>query len=830
MRAGNLVGFSILLGGLGWVGAQGAGSLPPLGALLDPANGGLAMARTAELPHEWTGKIPGLSAAVSVTYDNRAVPHIKASTIEDAYRAMGFVVARDRLFQMEMQVRAATGRVSELSARGIALDTVARRIGLPWGAERRFAHLPAGSPAMRALEAYAAGVNAYLDQMRPAELPVEYRLLAARPMRWEAKNAFYFLARLNQTLSYALPELNVLRAELLVGRAAARELYATDATIQEPIQPNGQHAPRLDLRPLPDPGAPDSSGLAHTKALALALSSFGALADGEETRRAASNNWAVSPKRTRNGFALLAGDPHLDLSLPSIWYEAQLTVPGQLDVYGFTFAGTPSIVLGFNRDVAWSATNTGADVLDFYRETVDDSLRPGRYRLDGAWRPLERREESYRNASGAELLRDTLYFTHRGPMRRIGGQWLSMRWTALDTNQVEASLGSFQQAQVATSVASLMQGMASYPGPAQNFIMADRAGNIGIRSTGLFPIRPADGSGLRLRDGSTSASDWTGYWAPKDYPQSVNPAQGFLASSNQQPVDPKAGGRYLGADWPPPWRAMQINKRLRADSQASPNSMRRLQTDSASARADFFVPYFLDAAKRLAADGRATAQVTRAAALLSEWKRAYMPDDKRAFLFEMVMAQLNALLWDELVPADSMSPLRPKTPNGMAIARLLQQPNSRWWDDRRTPVRETRDDILERALVQGLERVIHETKTSDSSSDAWRWGTTSPMRIHHLLRLAPFSSLELEARSGPETVAPRAANGTHSSSERLLVEMGPVVHAWTTYAGGQSGNPFSKFYRDRLVSWAKGRLDSAQFGEVAPANVISTLALTPGGA
>ncbi len=828
MRLTSFIGFTLLTGGLCYVAARGAGPLPPLGPIIDPARGALAMARSTELPRAWSGKIPGLSAGVTVAYDDRGVPHVKATTVDDAYRALGFVVARDRLFQMELQFRAAAGTTSEFNEKALAIDTVSRRIGLAWGAERRFALVKKDSKEMRSLDAYAAGVNAYVDQMRPGDLPIEYRLLGKRPMHWEAKNAFYFLARMNQTLSFNLPEINILKAQLLVGRAAAEELYSSRAAIQEPIQPNGQKTTRFDLPPMPPPGEPDSSALSATKALALAVSAMGVTATADETTREASNNWAIGPKRTKNGFAILAGDPHLDLSLPSIWYEAHLTVPGQLDSYGFTFAGTPSIVLGFNRDVAWSATNTGADVVDFYRETVDDPKNPTKYMLDGAWRTIDLRPQTYRGPSGEVLLRDTLRYTHRGPLREFAGLWLSMRWTALDTNNVDASLGAFQAAQTATSVAGLMDAMAAYPGPAQNFVMADRGGNIGIRSTGLYPIRPGDGSGLALRDGATSASDWTGYWSTKDYPQSVNPPQGFLASANQQPIDPKVNPKYFGADWPAPWRAIRINQRLRADSAWTPGKVRRMQVDSGSARADFYVPYFLDAVARLAGAGRSSNDIARAAALLAEWKRSYTPGDKRAILFETAMERLNFLLWDELNVRDSNSSMRPRTPGGLALARLLQQPDSRWWDDRRTPALETRDDVLARALTLAYAEVVAKYGRDPSSSD-WEWGTTSPMKIWHLLKLEPFSALDVEARSGPETIAPRASNGTHSASERLVVELGPTVRAATTYPGGQSGNPFSKFYRDRIGRWSHGALDSALFNDVPAARVISTLTLTPEG-
>ena len=826
MRPIRLTVSAIVLVVLCALGARRTGPLPPLGPLLDPANGALGAARAAQLPPLMHGSIPGLGGAVTVTYDDRGVPHIVAGTDEDAYRALGFVVARDRLFQLELQARAAAGTLSELNAALLRVDTVARRIGLGWAAERKFAQLTAESPERRSLDAYAAGVNAYVAQMRPWEIPIEYRLLGRTPMHWEPKHTMYFLSRMNQTLSFIVPEYSVVRAQALVGRVAAEQLYAAEASIQEPIQPNGQRATRFDLPALPPPGAPDSTIVASAHTMAMVASALGGATLDDPEQRAASNNWAVSPRRTKNGYAILSGDPHLELSLPSIWYEVHLNAATGLDAYGYTFAGTPSIVLGFNRDVAWSATNTGADVLDLYRETVDDVRHPTTYKLDGAWLPLEVHEEAYLGPGGRRLLVDTLYFTHRGPMRAMNREWVSMRWTALDTTNAAASISVFAKAQRATSVASLMEAMQSYVAPAQNFIMADRAGSIGIRSTGFYPIRPGNGSGMEVRDGSTRANDWTGYWPLDRYPQSVNPAQGFLASANQQPIDPKVDRRYLGASWPAPFRAMRINQRLRADSLWTPDAIRRLQVDSGSARADLFVPEFLGAAERLAKAGRGSPELTKATALLAGWSRSYTPGDKRAVLFEGAMTLLSRGTWDELVPADSNPQLRPPTPGSLALARLLREPTNAWWDDRRTSgTKETKDDVLAAALVGALADLT--TKYGDENGDSWRWGTRSPMVIHHLLRLAPFGVTNVEARSGPETIAPRASNGTHSASERLVVETGPTVHAWTIYPGGQSGNPFSSFYRDRIDKWATGQLDSALFGPVPAARVRSTLTLEP---
>lgn len=833
MKPVRLIVWAALLAALSWVGAKGTGPLPPLGALLDPAHGVWGAARAAELPRSAHGAIAGLGDDVQVIYDDRGVPHIFAKTVADAYRALGFVVARDRLFQLELQTRAAAGTLSELNPAALRLDKTARALGLAWSAEHKWASLDKRSDAALSLEAYAAGVNAYVAQMPSYEVPVEYRLLGRSPFHWEAKHALYFLSRMQQTLSYMPEELQRLRASVLVGRDAAAALYPLDAPMQEPIQPNGQHAPRFDVARVTPPGAPDTSSGADGRIVA-ALDAFDP--DGQTTRAneaLGSNNWAAGPSRTKSHHAMLAGDPHLDLSLPSIWYEAHLVVPGKLDVYGFTFAGMPSIIIGFNRAAAWTYTNTGADVVDFYRETVDDAATPTKYRLDGVWKPVERRIEEYRGPNGQLLATDTLYWTHRGPMRRLENSWLSMKWSAHDTTFGTANFDTFQGSQFVSSVAEYFQVMAPYPTPAQNMLVADTGGNIGIRSTGRYPTRAGRETGMDIHDGSTSANDWNGWWPVENYPQAINPAQGFLVSANQQPVDPKQSKGYLGGNWFSPFRAMQINALLRRDSALTPDAFQRMHTSGASARADLFVPEFLAAANRLAAAGKATGPLTEATKRLGAWNRIYAPESEEAVLFDLAMDELNARTWDEIAGrVEDATRRRPSLPSEQVLYELLQDPTSPWWDDKRTAnVVETRDDILTTSLIAAF--AAARAQFGEPAGGGWRYSRARPMNVYHLLRLAPFSALNLPTRSGPNTIAPRAGtDGTAGASERLIVELEPHhVKGWTVMPGGESGNPFSSRYMNRLAKWVAGTVDPVPFPETPdalPADKRSaTLTLSP---
>jgi len=785
------------LAALLWIGWRGAGTLPPLGPLVDPVRGAWGLA-AAEPPRYAEARIAGLDADVRVLYDDRAVPHIFAGSELDAIRALGFVTARDRLFQLDLQARAGGGTLTELLGSGaLELDRQTRELGMGRAAERLLASLPDTGEVRRSLDAYSAGVNGYLDSMPARDLPLEYRLLGARPIRWSPIRTLQVFLRMNFTLARSDVELSYLRAAAAVGDSAAAALFPLHSPIQEPIRPAAGEPRRL-AAVVPPPGAPDTLAAR----LAAAVGGPATRVTGGEHAELGSNNWAVAPARTRDGAALLAGDPHLDLTLPSIWYEAHLVVPGVEDVYGVTVAGLPAIAIGFSRDLAWSFTNTEADLMDRWVEEVDDSVRPRRYRVDGAWLPIELRPEAYIGPRGDTLALDTLRFSHRGPMRRAGTGWMSMRWTALESAGETSALHAAARAR---TVKEWLQQMAPYQSPPQNMLVADRSGTIGIRSTGRFPIRPGDGRGDRVHDGTTRASDWSGNWSVAEYPQSVAPAQGYLASANQEPIDPRDGSRYLGANWPAPWRALRLNQLLRGDSAVTTETMRRWQTDPGSARADAWVPYYLRAAAARPAD----TALAHAARLLAAWDRRYTLDSEGAALFEATVRATTGRLWDELPPDVS--------PGVGAFIALLDDPTNAWWDEKTSPEIERRDDILAAALAEGYTDMVR--LYGPPEFHGWTWSRVHRINIRHLLGIPALSAQDLAVSGGPGTLNPSStAGGGEGASWRMVVSLGREVRAWGTYPGGQSGNPLSRRYDDRLRQWSRGGLSELHFPR-APADV-----------
>lgn len=778
LRAGvGAVGLAVLL----WAGARPLGPLPPLGRLLDPVRGVWALGHQPDVPDGIA--VPQLTDSVRVVFDDRMVPHVFARNTQDAWRAVGYLHAYHRLFQMEMQTRAAAGRLSEWNADLLDLDRSARAIGLPWAAERDWAALDTTSREGRWILAYAEGVNARIDALRPEDVPLEYRLLGADPEPWHSLNTFLFAKRMGETLSYEDSDLAYERFAEGFGAEVADALSPVHAPIQSPMVPTAWPQPRV-RREWRLPDVSRRGGEAASRP------------EEDDVRRQASNNWVVHGSRTVSGHPLLAGDPHLDMSLPSVWYEVHVVVPDSLDVYGVSFPGSPGVLIGFTTDVAWAFTNTGADAVDFWNEVLDDPAAPTAYRLDGEWNRLERRIETYWGPDGVELAQDTLYYTHRGPLVREDGRDRSMRWTVLEPQGFFEALVSMLSAK---AVVEWLQAAAVIRAPAQNGVVADRHGDIAIISAGAYPIRAGTGDGRVIRDGTTRSTDWLGFLPVASWPYVRNPSQGFLASANQEPLDPNADPTYFGSNWPSPWRAMRINALLGADTAVTSEAMSRYQNDPGSARADWFVPAFI------AAGQRAGGTAGGAADLLARWDRRYTRDNEYAVLFELAMGALRRAVWDELDVGEGRRAWAPGDPY---LAALLADSAHPWWDVRETQRVETRDNVLAASLATALDTAV--ARYGQPGAGAWRWEHINRANIWHLLRLPALSTRGVPVQGGPGLVNPVSGSGTHGPSWRMVVEMSASRRAWSIYPGGQSGNPLSARYADRIPAWADGQLEEVR--------------------
>jgi penicillin amidase len=322
-------------------------------------------------------------------------------------------------------------------------------------------------------------------------------------------------------------------------------------------------------------------------------------------------------------------------------------------------------------------------------------------------------------------------------------------------------------------------------------------------------MRPDSVPGNHLFNGLGTKTDWRGDVPLNAYPQAFDPPQGFVASANQQPIDPSTSKYWWGGDYDP-WRALRINELLRADSSVTVDDMRAFQTDPGSVRARLFTGRIIVGARnvlRSLPPGPARDKLARAAMLLSEWDQRYTKDNRRAVLFEETMTELANRTWDELLPDSGGR--RVATPSSAVLLELMADSASAWWDDRRTAPRERRDDVIAAALVAALDNVVKRRGAPDG--DNWRWDRIRFANIGHLLRLPALSATNIPVQGGPSTLAPSSGSGSHGPSWRMVVDLGPQIRAWTTYPGGQSGNPLSDRYRDRIAGWSRGELDEVRF-------------------
>ena len=779
------------------------GPLPPLGRFLDPATGIWSVAhQTAPAS---AAVIPELGAPVDVAIDRRGVPHVFAATDLDAWRTLGWLHARDRLFQLDLQSRATEGTLTRwVGAPALPLDREMRRLGLAHLADSLWAHLDPASLTHRALVAYAEGVNARISALGPRDLPFEYHLLGIRPRPWRPEYTLYLAERMTYTLSWQETDLQREALATIVGDRAAAALLPAVAPIQVPIVPTVGVRPSAPFT-LPPPGTRPSAPRRPA----------GVIADAEvNDLQAGSNNWAIAPGRSADHHALLAGDPHLDLSLPSLWYEAHLLSRDGLDIYGVTLPGAPAVLIGLTPGVAWSFTNSEGDFVDHYREIVDDPTHPSRYRVDGDWRPVTRHIESFVDRRGKVIAVDTMYRTARGPLTRYAGEWRSIRWTALE---VRDPLASFVALQRARSVADFLAAQSALEAPAQNGVAADTGGHIAEFTAGRFPRRPNNDGGV-IFDGSSSANDWQGDLPPM--PIVVDPPRGTLYSANQQGIDPRVDPAYRGNAWAAPWRAMRLARLSAADSAVTVDAMRRWQTDPISERALWWNGTLV-----AAATGDSGLAAPRA--LLAGWHDGYAPSSRAAALFEATMEEVATLTWDELQVNGRIV----AWPSSTVLAALRDRPDDPWWDRRATGTRERRDDILRLALARAW-RQLTAAKALGPDTTTWRWDAYRKADIPHIAFLPGLGSGPLAVTGGNGTLSPLAGSGTHGPSWRMVVDLGPRPVAWTMFPGGQSGNPASARYDDRIEAWRTGVLDSARLpraiGELGPDDRREVIHFTPG--
>ena len=753
-------------------------AVPALGPLLSPFSGiWQNLSAESDAERSETLDLPGLRAPVEVVYDARRVPHIFAQNHLDAVRMQGYVTARDRLWQMDISTRDAAGRLSEvLGPNLLERDRSQRRQGMTFAAENATEYWRTDPETWPMLEAYAAGVNAYTATLDPADYPVEFKLLGYAPERWSPYKTALFFKKMAQSLAGRHEDVESSNSLAWLGEQAFETLFPEINPLESPIIPKGTAFPfeALDT---------DSS------ALAPAAGFFSYRQTDQPDVGIGSNNWAVAGSRTASGQPILCGDPHLGLTLPSIWYEVQLHTP-DYNVYGVSLPGVPCVIIGFNEYVAWSPTNVGHDVTDWYRVDWTDDSRTT-YRLDGREEPATLRVDTIR-VRGEAARYDTVRYTKMGPVVHTAAghpyRDLAMRWLVHDT-PTGSEMMTFHLLNKAKSYQDYSRALRSYDAPAQNFAFASREGDIAIKANGKFPIK-APQQGRFVAEGNNSANFWRG-WVPKDQvPQVKNPERGFVSSANQRSADVDYPYYYNGgfADY----RGRIINARLAGMSDITVEDMMALQTDNYSQFAAELLPLLLAQLDRRQLNTLQTGIVQQ----LRDWDYRFERRSVAAPFFAEWANGFYRLAWDEFSSRDSTAAqLSPEW--WRTIELMRDQPQLVFWDIENTPERESLRDLVNQAF-QNMSADLRE----QAADPHFNWSTYRPLSVPHMARIQPFGTGELAAGGHPYSI--NANKPGFGPSWRMIVHLTDPVEAYGVYPGGASGRPGDPFYDTGVAPWTKG--------------------------
>ncbi|MBK8212068.1 MAG: penicillin acylase family protein [Rhodospirillales bacterium] len=763
--------------------------------------------------------LPGVAAPVEVLRDRWGVPHIFAASEEDAVAALGWVHAEDRLAQMETTRRLGAGRLAEmLGPAALPSDRWMRTLGLYRLAEQQYPKLSERS--RRLLDAYARGVNASIAAHK-GPLPPEFLLLGITPEPWTAADSLVWLKLMAMRLSVDR------RDELLRARLAHRLSSAQLAA----LWPKDTNSPTTIA-------ATGAQGYLDDRLLAGTLA---AMPELPAAPRGASNAWVLSGARTATGAPILANDPHLSFALPPTWYLARIVTP-EGTLAGATAPGFPAMILGRNDRIAWGLTSSDIDVEDVFVERVDPA-NPGRYLAPAGPQPFTAREETIAvKGQDAEIV--PVRVTRHGPVisdlaglpEGIAGRSgasnggdvvLALAATWLDPEDRTAD-ALFELARTSDPVA-FRAAAAAVTAPQQNVFYADVDGNVGFVSAGRIPVRPP-GSGDLPVEGWSGVHDWQGFLPFEAQPQAFNPPSGVLINANNRPVP---------ADWPYPitgawdagFRAARIADVLAADVPQTPAASSVLQADSVSLMARRLLPAMLAG---LPAPQSATAR--RAVELLREWHGEMRADAPQPLLFAAWLRELvRVLAADELGPTFiEYWDYRPLFVEGVLAG------DAAWCDDMTTPEPESCAQALQTALDAALAQ-LGERLGGDPV--AWKWGDLHRLQLQNTLwsrvpLLRDWLGVRLPIDGGNDTplrAASRIADAgdpfgvVHGAGFRAVYDLADPAASRFIIAGGQSGNPFSRHWRDLVDTWmAGGGLRLASDRETLRREAESRLELVPG--
>lgn len=774
-------------------------SLTLLAVLIAAVAGGGYWYAHSKLPQR-TGEVTvaGLQAPVSVRYDQRGVPHIQAQNETDLYRALGYVHAQDRLFQMEITRRLANGELAEvLGPKLVETDTLFRSLRIAEQARSMVARQNRQSPAWLALQAYLEGVNAWQDS-HPR--PVEFDVLGITPRPFTAEDTLSIAGFMAYSFAAAFrtePLLTYVRDHL-------GKYYLSDFDLGWDPEGAVQTPPHL--------AAADWRRLGR-----IAQVSHQALGDAGLPQFEGSNAWAVSGRLTASGKPLLAGDPHIRFSVPSVWYEAELSAPG-FHLYGYHQALNPFASLGHNREFGWSLTMFQNDDLDLIAEQVNPD-NPEQVKIHGQWHDLTSTQQQVR-IKGEDPLTLTLRRSPHGPIinpavsGHENGTPIAMWWAFLETEN--PILEAFYDINRANTLDRMRAAAAKIHAPGLNLVWANAQGDIGWWAAAQLPIRPDGVNPAFILDGSTAQADKLGFYPFSANPQQENPAAGYIVSANFQPVSPT--GMVIPGYYNPPDRGRQLNNNL-----ASPgvkwdlHNSQALQLDTATAYGPHLLTPLLSVLRQVVTDVHERELVEQLAA----WRGDYPVESTSATLFNQLLYEFaRAATHDELGDEWFETLLSTRMVDTL-LPRLAADVDSQWWARKGSNAHSDRETVVKLAWDNTL---AHLRTTLGKDPANWQWGKAHTLTHGHplgaqkplnlLFNVGPFAAPgahevpnNLSSRIGP---APWPV--TYGPSTRRVIDFADAGTALSINPLGQSGVVFDRHYADQAQDYIDGRYQRALMG------------------
>jgi penicillin G amidase len=757
----------------------------PLGKLLSPQEGLWQNAEPVNAGFDDELRFPELKGKVEVFIDERLVPHVFAEDDHDAYFVQGYLHAKFRLWQMEFQTHAAAGRISEIIGdKAISYDRTQRRMGMVYGAENALKEMEKDPQIKASIDAYTAGVNAYIATLNSSELPVEYKLLGYKPEKWSNfKTALFTKAMTNDLAGYDR-DFEFTHALQVLGEENFRMLFPEIADSLAPIIPKG--TPFSVPVNMPEiPAKMDSVYLHRTDSILFTEEFKPNPANG-------SNNWAVSGSRTKSGRPILSNDPHLRLSLPAIWFEMQLHTPG-FNSYGVSFPGIPGIVIGFNDNIAFGFTNSGRDVKDYYDIKFKDETRQ-EYWFNNSWRPSENRVEEIK-VKGAISVLDTVSYTVFGPVMYDksnedvlhDNRAYALRWVAHDPSNI---LKMWHLLNRAKNYDDYLAAIKYFNVPGQNMLFASKNGDIALWQQATFPLRWKD-QGLFVMPGQDSSYMWKGFIPQSENPHLINPEEGFISSANQRPVD--AAYPYFIPGSYDVYRGIIINRRLAAMQNVTPEDMMKLQNDNYNVFAEYARPVLLKNIDRSQLDQKELDYLD----ILTVWNLRNDPLEKAPTIFINWWDSLQSEVFTDELNQGSMPVLKPE--KFVLLEGLLRDSAFKFIDDISTNKKET----LEEVITSAFKKAVIKLREAEEQGKL-EWAKYKNTTVYHLLRTGALPFARAGLLNGGGTNIINATTHDHGPSWRMVIHMTDEIEAYAVYPGGQQGNPGSRYYDNFIDTWTKG--------------------------